>query len=204
MGKNEDLQYTPEELQQYAQAVAAKESAVNNGLYAQLAQNETASTREFYLAYEDSLTEQIETWRGKMKQNGEWIEPDPQKPGQSRIMTEEAISMIIGMIRSFLTTHNRLANQDEDMIRIYAYQGRDHISRFLHKVAWLKYKIPHYHLRSISFQSGQTIHAALTWSKNAGGQRFMTRSIISHENINQLITKQGQDDKKKGEAKRPW
>ena len=48
MGKNEDPQYTPEELQQYAQAVQAKESAVNNGLYAQLAQNELASTREFY------------------------------------------------------------------------------------------------------------------------------------------------------------
>ena len=54
----------------------------------------------------------------------------------------------------------------------------------------------------ISFQSGEMIHAALTWSKNGGGQRFMTRSIISTENVSQLLSKSGES--RKSEEAKPW
>jgi len=203
MGKQPEYDYTPDEIRQYQDQLSMKESQLNNGLYAQLNQNDMASTREFYLSYEDVIFEQVQTWRGKIKEDGNWVDPDPEHPGSARIMSEEAISVLIGMMRSFLSTPNRLANQEEDFISTYAFQARKHISKFLHTVGWLRYRIPVEYLGLISFQSGQTIHAALTWSKNAGGQRFMTRSIISHENTNQLISRSNRDEKKP-EAKRPW
>ncbi len=206
MGKQEEPQYTAEELQEVARNLAAKEAAINNGMYAQMAQNETASTREFYLSYADLIDEQVEMWRGKIKKNGEWIEPDPTNHGKYRIMSEPAISVISGMMSSFLSISNRLANQEEEFISTYAFQARKHISKFLHTKGWLEYKIPVAYLSQISFQAGQTIHAALTWSKNAGGQRFLTRSIISHENVSQIIGKLTGDKKdlKGAEGRRPW
>ena len=183
----------------------AKERAVNNGLYAQLAQKETASTREFYLAYEDLILRKVQRWRGKIYENGAWVEPEPDSPGKHRMMSEEAISVLIDIIEDFLSVAERLANQDEEYIKTYAYQGRQHASRFLHTKAWLYCNVPKEHLRRISFQVGQIIHTALTWSKNAGGQRFMTRSIISHENVSQLITKMDRDKTDKSvEHKKPW
>jgi len=210
MGKTyEPTQYENDmnTLNEYARNLQAKEQAVNNGMYSQLQQQDAASTREFYLSYEDVIDEQIQMWRGLIKQGDQWIEPDPKNVGGSRIMSEPAISIIVGMMRSFLSIPNRLSNQEETFISSYAFQARKHISKFLHTKGWIDFKIPIAYLGQISFQAGQTIHSALTWSRNGGGQRFMTRSIVSHENVTQITANRGGFDggKKRGaEGVRPW
>lgn len=190
----------------YAQQAAAdqqlqQQQMMNSGLYPMM-QGQGLNTREFYLEYEQMLDELVQSWRGLIKEGGEWKPVESTDGNAMRIMSEEAISVIIGMVRNFLSTPNRLANQEEKYINLYAFQARKHISKFLHTIGWLKYNIKVEYLNLISFQCGQIIHAALTWSKGASGQRFMTRSIISHENVSQIIADQQKrsavdDDSKK-------
>ncbi|KKN54749.1 hypothetical protein LCGC14_0589010 [marine sediment metagenome] len=199
MGKEDDLTAAYLQGQSDTQVAMSQstqqQQALNSGLYPQTDTDASFNTREFYLGYEDLLMEKMQAWRGKIKNDaGEWID------GGQVFMKEAAIAVVINMIRDMMSVPSRLSNLDENYVSLYAYQARKHISKFLHTVGWTDYEIPIEYMGIISFQSGQIIHAGLTWAKNAGGQRFMTRSIVSHENVSRLFTgppgKGSEEDKK--------
>jgi hypothetical protein len=162
---------------------AIHKDAVNSGLYNDWGKEEPQSGKEFFMQYEDLLYNRIQEWRGYIwnPEKNDWVKHDGVKP----IMDEEAISIISGFLRNFLSNPNRLSSQDEKHINIFAYQGRKHISRFLHVDGWRKHSIEIENLRRISFEVGQLIYAGLTWSRNGGGQRFINQGIRSVE-INNL------------------
>ena len=201
MGKEDDLNaaylqgQTDTQMAMSQQTQAAQ--GLNSGLYPQTDTDASFNTREFYLGYEELLTEKMQAWRGKVKNEaGEWID------GGKVFMKEAAIAVVVSMIRDMMSVPSRLSNLDEDYVALYAYQARKHISKFLHTVGWTDYEIPIEYMGIISFQSGQIIHAGLTWAKNAGGQRFMTRSIISHENVSRIFA--GQPGKGTSEEDKKW
>lgn len=178
----------------------------NSGLYTLADALQQASSREFYMSYEDLLQDFTNTWRGLVKHNGEWIPIDPENPTAHRIMSEEAIGWVTGILRNFLSVPNRLSDHNEETIPIYAYKARKHIARMLHTVGWRKHGIPIEYLRLISFECGQLIHSALTWSKNAGGFKRLNTNIRSVESLSQVIQDRsmGKEDNEYIPKTKPW
>lgn len=154
----------------------------NTGMFQLASALQAASSRQYYLSFEDLLEDMGNTWRGGVKDGDEWMFIK-----ENRIMSEEAIGWLTGLLRSFLSIPNRLADQTEEKISQYAYDARKHISALLHRKGWISYGIAIEYLRPISFQCGQLIHASLTWSKSAGGFNRLNTSIRSVESISQML-----------------
>jgi len=188
-------QLTPEEENALAQAQAQQQIAqqqamagmggmYNSGMYDMAAQQEIQNTRQFYLNYKELLNDTVRTWRGEVETEDGW------KKMTNPLMNEEAILKLSSMLRDFLSTAVRLSNYEPKYVNLYAFQARKHISKWLHTVGWQKFSVPIENLNMISFRCGQLIHASLNWAKNGGGQKFMTTSIRSIENVSQVYAEQ--------------
>lgn len=182
----EDILAAQMAAQAQQQAELQRQMGLNDSMFLNTADADVQNSRQFYLAYEELLADLTHFWKGEVKNDkGEWV-----KIKGAALMNDTAANVLIMILNASLSKPVRLANfRQEDVMRL-AYQSRERIAGWLSTEGWLKYDIPVAYLAMISHQCELLIYASLLWGLNGGGQRFMTTSGRSIENVSQILAPQ--------------
>lgn len=205
----DELAYLQEAGRQQTQDDAVSKVATQSALVNAYQDIQGNSSREFYLAYEDFLTRTINGWRGMVEKEGQWT------VGDARIMSDEMALFIARQMETVLGIPSRLSDLPEDRIELIAVNYGQIINGYIHVQAMKERfalkkdedvsktgTISIEAMQPVALQITVLIYAALRWAKNGGAQRFMNRSIISHETVSRIFA--DRDQKKEQSSDKKW